>query len=107
MSAAPNSVLSMPFCWNRLLDEPSTVRRPKGTRMFGSRDSMSSPRAWASAILIWSRMKLRSERTIWKPTPLVVPSTTGVCATGVSSPLPCTVPVGCEKTISVVPWPSW
>ncbi|MNM95636.1 hypothetical protein D3C81_1080880 [compost metagenome] len=75
--------------------------------MFGSSDIRSSPRAWASAMRIWSRMKLRSERTIWKPSPLVVPSTTGVGATGASSPIPCTVPVGCEKTISEVPWPSW
>ncbi|MNP06493.1 hypothetical protein D3C76_984800 [compost metagenome] len=74
--------------------------------MFGSSDIRSSPRAWASAMRIWSRMKFRSERTIWKPS-LVVPSTTGIGATGVVSPFPPTVPVAWEKTISLVPWASW
>ncbi|MNL32079.1 hypothetical protein D3C87_1539070 [compost metagenome] len=41
LSAAPNSVLSMPLRFIRLLLDPSTVRRPSGARMFGSSERMS------------------------------------------------------------------
>ncbi|MND94326.1 hypothetical protein D3C80_865390 [compost metagenome] len=41
LSAAPNSVLLVPLRFNRLLFDPSTVRRPNGARMFGISERMS------------------------------------------------------------------
>ncbi|MNE20129.1 hypothetical protein D3C80_1132350 [compost metagenome] len=41
LSAAPNSVLSMPLRFIRLLFEPSTARKPNGARIFGISERMS------------------------------------------------------------------
>ena len=51
----------------RLLNEPSTVRRPNGSRAFAMRSRRSSPAACRSAITIWSRMNCRSAVMRWMP----------------------------------------
>ncbi|MNM80558.1 hypothetical protein D3C81_925300 [compost metagenome] len=107
LSAAPNWVLLVPLRFIRLLFEPSTARRPSGARMLGSSERMSAPSASASAILIWSRMKLRSERTMCRPAPPAVASATGVAGVGTTGAPGCTTAVGWENSTSVVPWASW
>ncbi|MNG99624.1 hypothetical protein D3C76_781660 [compost metagenome] len=96
LSAAPNWVLSMPLRCSRLLFEPSTARRPKAARTLGISERMSCPAASASAILIWARMKLRSERTMCRPSPPAVASATGVGVVGTTGAPAATAAVGSE-----------
>ncbi|MNT54289.1 hypothetical protein D3C72_1914390 [compost metagenome] len=106
LSAAPYWVLLLPFRFIRLLFEPSTARRPMAARTLGISERMSCPAASASAILICARMKFRSERTMCRPAPPSLASTTGVAAVGTTGAPGCTTVVGCEYSTSVVPWAS-
>ncbi|MDT4832505.1 hypothetical protein FQZ97_660650 [compost metagenome] len=103
-SAAPKLVCP----WTRLFNEPSTVRRPKGNRELGSRDSRSAPAACCSEIRIWSRMNCRSLRIRCRPLPgLVVGLSSGIGAGGATTMTPVTGVVAAENRFSSTPLASW
>ncbi|MNV23979.1 hypothetical protein D3C71_1150210 [compost metagenome] len=106
LSAAPNTAFWL-LISSRLLNEPSTVRKPSAIRALGSSDARSTPAACASAILIWSRMNCRSEPMKCTPS-LTTPFCSLSSGAGGTGGVPGSTASVCpENTVSYTPVASW